>query len=125
MIGYLPDTNVFSRIFKGNLVVAEFIENLKVVIDATIYIECLQGSKSNTEKRIIKKVLDNFPLLPLTPSISKRAIKLIDDYSNSHGLLLADALIAATALENNLTVLTYNASDFQFIQNLKWEQPPI
>ncbi len=125
MIEYLPDTNVFSRIFKGDLAVAEFIENLEAAIDATIYIECLQGSKSNREKRIIKKVLDNFPLLPITPKISGRAIELIDRYSNSHGLLLGDALIAATALENDLTVVTYNIDDFKFIDGLKHLKPTV
>ena len=63
--------------------------------------------------------------MPITPRISKRAIELIDTYSNSHGLLLGDALIAATALENDLTVVTYNVDDFKFIQDLKWQKPPV
>lgn len=84
-----------------------------------------KDSKSNHEKRIIKKVLDNFPLLPITPKISQLAIKLIDSYSNSHGLLLADALIAATALENDLTILTYNVDDFKFIDRLKYQKSAI
>ena len=62
---YLPDTNVFSQIFKGNQTVTLFIEQLEIVVDSTVYIECLQGSKSNQEKRIVKKVLDNFSLPPL------------------------------------------------------------
>jgi predicted nucleic acid-binding protein len=121
---YLPDTNVFSEVFKENQSVTNFIANLESVIDTTIYVECLQGSKSNQEKRIIKNVLDNFVLLPIDADVSDRVIELIDKYSNSHGLLLADALIAATALENDLTVLTYNISDFQFITDLKWQLPP-
>ena len=51
MTEYLPDTNIFSRIFKGDSAVTEFVENLEIVIDTTIYIECLQGSKSNLEKQ--------------------------------------------------------------------------
>ena len=125
MIEYLIDTNVFSKVFKGDSAVTDFVENLEAVIDATIYIECLQGSKSNQEKRIVKKVIDNFPLLPITPKTSERAIELIDDYSNSHGLLLADALIAATALENDLTVVTYNVGDFKFIDGLKYLEPSV
>ncbi len=125
MIEYLPDTNVFSKVFKGDAAVTKFVENLEAVIDTTIYIECLQGSKSNQEKRIVKKVLDNFPLLPITPRVSELAVELIDNYSNSHGLLLADALIAATALENDLTVVTYNIGDFQFIDGLKYLKPTI
>lgn len=108
MIRYLPDTNVFSRIFRGDSDVEKYVENLECAIDPTVYIECLQGSKPNREKRIIEKYLMRFPLLPITPEISARAIELIRSYSNSRGLLLADALIAATALENDLTVVTYN-----------------
>ncbi len=124
-MAYLPDTNVFSEVFKGNQTVTLLIESLEIVIDSTIYIECVQGSKSNHEKRIIKKVLDNFPLLLIDNDCSSRAISLIETYSNSYGLLLADAQIAATALENDLTVLTYNTADFQFIKDLKCEKPPI
>lgn len=125
MIEYLLDTNVFSRIFKGDLDVTKFVESLEYAIDATVYIECLQGSKPNREKRIIEKYITRFPLLPITPEISARAIGLIRSYSNSHGSLLADALIAATALENGLTIVTYNVDDFKFIQNLKWQEPPV
>lgn len=125
MIEYLPDTNIFFRIFKGDLAVTNLVANLEIAVDTTVYIECLQGSKSNQEKREIKKVLDNFPLLPITPAISQTAIKLIDSYSNSHGLLFADALIAASALENDLTLLTYNIGDFKFIKDLKWQIPNI
>ncbi len=125
MSEFLIDTNVFSRIFKGDLKVTQFVENLEAIIDTTIYIECIQGSKSNQEKRIIEKYLRKFPLLPITPEISIKAIELIRNYSNSYGLLLPDALIAATALENDLTILTYNIDDFKFIKDLKWQKPPI
>jgi predicted nucleic acid-binding protein len=122
---FLPDTNVFSKIFGGNSFVRQFVESLDAVVDATVYIECVQGSKSNYEKRQIKNYLDNFPLLLITPDISKRAISLIDSYSNSFGLLLPDALIAATALENDLTIVTYNIDDFKFIGDLRWLKPPV
>ena len=122
---YLPDTNVFSRIFQSNFVIRQFVETRNCAIDTTIYIECLQGSKSNYEKRLIEKYLLRFPVIPMTPTTSNLAVDLIRTYSNSHGLLLADAQIAATALENDLTVLTYNIADFQFIKDLKCEKPPI
>jgi len=125
MIDYLPDTNILSRIFKGDLEVRKFVESLECAIDATVYIECLQGSKANQEKRIIEKYLMRFPLLPITPESSVRAIDLIRSYSNSHGLLIGDALIAATALENDLTIVTYNMDDFKFVQDLKWLKPTV
>ena len=125
MFEYLLDNNVLTQVLKGNRTATNYVANLDFGICATIYIEALQGSISNAQKQTIKRVLDNVPLLRITPQISRRAINLIDAYSNSHGLLLADALIAATALENDLTVLTYNVNDFQFVQNLKWQKPPV
>lgn len=123
MSEFLPDTNVLSKVFKGDLKVTQYVESLDAVIDATIYIECIQGSKSNHEKRVIEKYLTRFPLLPITPASSIKAIELIRSYSNSHGLLLPDALIAATALENDLTIVTYNIDDFKFIDGLNYLKP--
>ena len=125
MSKFLPDTNVFSKIFGNDLRVKQFVESLDAVIDATIYIECIQGSKSNHEKRVIEKYLTRFQLLSITSQSSLKAIELIRTYSNSHGLLLPDALIAATALENDLTVVTYNVGDFKFIDGLKYLEPSV
>ncbi len=123
MFEYLIDNNVISQILKGNQKIAEFILGLNFAICVTVYIEALQGSISSEQKREIKKLIDNFPLLVITPNISRQAISLIDTYSNSHGLLLADALIAGTAIENDLTLVTYNIKDFKFINGLKYLRP--
>jgi predicted nucleic acid-binding protein len=124
LIDSLVDTNVFSQIFKGNLPVKQFVENLSPAVDATIYIENLQGSKSNQEKVRIKKYLKKFNIFYQTEEISRRAVALIEQYSNTHGLLLADAQIAAVCLEYDLTLITYNTKDFQFIAGLKITVPP-
>jgi predicted nucleic acid-binding protein len=125
MIDHLTDTNVFSEIFKGSADVKRFVEGFENSVDTTVYVECLQGSKDNREKQIIKKYLSRFPIFYHTPDISKQTIALIDRYSNSHGLLLPDAQIAAVCLENDLTLITYNVGDFKFIKGLKWLKPNI
>lgn len=43
---------------------------------------------------------------------------LIDNYALASGLRLADALIAASAIEMNLTLLTANAKHFGAIKQL-------
>ena len=125
MIDHLTDTNVFSEIFKGNADVKKFVESFENSIDSTVCVECLQGSKSNREKLIIKKYLSRFPIYYHTPSISKQTIALIDQYSNSHGLFLPDAQIASVCLEYDLTLITYNVGDFKFIKGLKWLKPNV
>lgn len=108
MIDDLIDTNVFSQIFKGNLPVKQYVESLTAGVDTTIYVECLQGQKTNAEKQRIKKYLANFPILHFTPTVSNQTISLIDTYSNSHGLQSPDAQIAAVCLIHDLTLVTYN-----------------
>lgn len=49
---------------------------------------------------------------------------LIDTYSNTHGLLLGDAQIAAVCFEHDLTLIAYNVKDFLFIAGLKISKPP-
>lgn len=120
----LVDTNVFSQIFKGNLPVKQFVESLSPAVDSTIYIENLQGSKSNAEKAKIKKYLSKFIIFHQSEEVSKRAVELIEQYSNTHGFVLADAQIAATCLEYDLTLITFNVKDFQFIANLTISVPP-
>lgn len=122
---HLLDTNILSKIFYGNVDVKNFVDNLDVGIETVVYIECIQGSISNSDKRRIKRSLQKLKFYPLTNDIAQKAIELIDGHSNSHGLFLADAIIAATALEYDLILITYNAKHFQFIKGLKLLKPPI
>ena len=122
---HLLDTNILSKIFYGNADVKNFVDNLMVGVETIVYIECIQGSISNGDKRRIKRSLQKIKFYLLTNNIAQNAIELIDNYSNSNGLLLADALIAATALEYDLTLITYNTKHFQFIKGLKVLTPTV
>lgn len=125
MSEFLIDANVFFKVFKSDEAVRNYLENLDFVVDITVYIECLQGSKSNLEKRKIGNYLDNFPLLLLSEDAAKLALNLIRQYSNTNGLLLPDALIAANAIENGLKLITYNINDFKFIAGLNVIKPNV
>lgn len=61
---HLLDTNVLSKIFYGNVAVKNFVDNLTVGVETIVYIECIQGSISNADKRRIKRSLQksNFTL---------------------------------------------------------------
>ena len=57
-------------------------------------------------------------ILPINEAISARAIALIEAHTLASGLLLADALIGATALEYALPLATGNARHFAAIEEL-------
>jgi hypothetical protein len=58
-------------------------------------------------------------LLPVTEPISYRAVQLIESHTLGDGLQLGDALIAATALEHDETLITGNIRHFRPIHGLK------
>ena len=62
MAEFLIDTNVLSRIFTGGKNVKDFIETLDAAVCTVIYVECLQGSKSTREKRIVEAISVNLSL---------------------------------------------------------------
>lgn len=103
MAEYLPDTNIFIAIFKGNAKLKTLVEGFESAINTIVYLELIQGAKSKPDVNKIEKYLNRFELLHFDKSVSQRAIELVRNYSKSHGLMLPDAIIAATCLENNLT----------------------
>lgn len=119
------DANVLIRLLRGDRHLQEFLESLECGIDTTVYVEMIQGAKDKSEVARIEKALKTFPLIHFSESVSDRTIDLIRTYSKSHNLLLGDAIIAASCLENNLKLITFNARDFRFIKGLEVEVPKL
>ena len=85
--------------------------------------ELVQGCRDKADLARLKKGLaaDGVEIVPITPAISQRACALIDELALSHGLRLADALIGATALEFQATLLTANVRHFTAVKRLQVE----
>lgn len=61
----------------------------------------------------------NFNIIPLTQNIGHRAAIYIEEYSMQNGLRADDALIAAVAIENGLTLATSNHKHYKIIPDLE------
>jgi predicted nucleic acid-binding protein len=66
----------------------------------------------------LDKFLKRFEVVNLDPRVSDIAVDLIRRYRLSHGLMIPDALIGATAMANALPFLTKNQRDYRFITGL-------
>jgi len=69
----------------------------------------------DAQEAVVDTLLAPFGELPVERSIAERAGRLRRDY----GMRMPDALIAATALEHGLSLMTRNKKDFQGIRGLK------
>ncbi|MDR1919548.1 MAG: hypothetical protein LBQ65_07885, partial [Tannerellaceae bacterium] len=59
------------------------------------------------------------PVLHISQPISAMAVALVEQYCLSHKLDLEDALIAATAIVNDIKLYTLNTKDFIFIPSIQ------
>ena len=82
--------------------------------------ELLQGARSKAEARLIRQSLRQlqFRILPLSEAIGAGAAALIEQHALANGIQLADALIAATAMESGLSLCAGNAKHFRPIRGL-------
>jgi predicted nucleic acid-binding protein len=78
----------------------------------------MAGAFNKREVRRIQKAFKKVRIVFINEDVSRTAQTLIQTYTKSHNLQIADALIAATALYMNVTLITYNQSDFRYIPNI-------
>ncbi len=116
----LLDTNILIEILKGNQTTIAQLEKLNSLFSISVisYMELIYGALNKNEVKKIEKFLYQFEIFPINEQISLKALELIKQYAKSHFLDIPDALIAATAIENDCQLFTYNLKDFQYIKNL-------
>jgi len=120
---YLLDTTILVDCARGNSQALEFINQLIVpTISQITEAELIQGVKNKSELKLLEKSLIMFKLLPINETVMQRTLSLLKKYSLSSGLLILDAIIAATAIEFNLVLITANYKHFKNIKELNVEQ---
>ena len=100
------DTDVVIWVFRGHEGAAKLVES--------------------TERSRIFSLTDHaFQTLPLTENIGHRASVYMEEYTLKTALYMADALIAATAIEHHVTLCTANRKHYRQINelNLKTFRP--
>ena len=85
--------------------------------------ELMTGCKNAKQLRDIKRTISLFTVLPISELISLRAQAFMEAYTLSHGLLIPDALVAATAFESGIALYTRNVRHYKMIPNLLIIQP--
>lgn len=120
----LIDSDVLVWLTRGHIGAAQRLHAVPAWrISAVTYIELAQGCRDKADLARLKKGLTarGTEIVPITPAISRRAVELIDGLALSHGMRLADALIGATAIELQATLITANVKHFSAVEGLSVE----
>ena len=121
----LFDTDIFIWLQKGNPKAAKLVESTRIrQLSLQTYLELMQMPLNKQQHLQTRSFLTTFgfQILPLTENIGHRAAVYIEEYALSHGMRAGDALIAATAVENGITLCSGKAKHFKAIQDLDFKK---
>ena len=121
----LIDTDVLIWYMRGNMKAFNLIEQIEgFSISVVTYIELVQGLRNKQELTELRKALQQWKanILYVNEEISAKAMFYVERHYLSHALKLADALIAATAIVNGITLLTANDKHYKMIKELTLKQ---
>ncbi|GHU43069.1 ribonuclease VapC [Spirochaetia bacterium] len=118
----LIDSDVMIWFYRGKERAQKTIfQNIPFKLSAVFYMEIIQGVRNKEELNKLKKDLKQWSteIIQINETISKKAINLMEEYKLSHGLELADAIIASTALEYDEPLITGNTKHYEYIPDVK------
>ncbi len=102
----------------GNLIT--YLSDKDLHASALSYVEVLGFQRLNEEdKSYFEEFFENIVVLPIDEKVIRKATQL----KQNQRIALADSIIAATALEHNLTLVSRNVKDFDKIENLALKNP--
>ncbi len=116
------DTDIFIWAQRGNEKAARIMERSEErYLSVQTYMELLQCAKDKKQHKHVKDFLTTFGfiVLPLTENIGHRASIYIEEYTLVSSIRSGDAIIAATAVENNLPLVSSNVKHFKMIKELQ------
>lgn len=113
---YLIDTNIIIWLLRGNKLYEDIIQRLKYKSPLSISTITIAEIYKNTfpgELTLTENVLNKFEIWEVTYQIAKQGGLYWQQYSKKlKNLHILDCLIAATAREYDLTLLTLNKRHF-------------
>jgi predicted nucleic acid-binding protein len=116
------DTDVIIWALRGNKKAAARIDKeCRLFISAVTYMELVKGARDKQELKTIRRYLNDLgiQIVPITENISHRAMIYIEEYALKSGMELADALIAATVMENTASLCTANDKHYKVVSDLQ------
>ena len=117
----LVDTDVMVDYLRGSATGVAFLRKHtdRVVLSSIVVAELYAGVREGREQEDLDSLVSIFNVIPVTADIARAAGLLKRDFGGSHGVGLADALLAATAMTEKAELATLNAKHYPMIKGLK------
>jgi predicted nucleic acid-binding protein len=117
----LVDTDVLIDFLRGNDKAITFIDDFSphIILSPIVVAELYAGVKGTNELSVLDNFVSLFRIVPIDSDIVKSGGLYKRDFGRSHGVRLADAILAATADKENAELKTLNVKHYPMIKGLK------
>ena len=117
----LPDTDILVDFLRGRPEAVAYIESQaeRTVLSAIVAAELYAGVSDDEELERLDEFVSLYCVLPVTAEIARAAGLYKRDYYQSHGVGLADAVLAATAEIHAAELKTLNIKHYPLLRDLK------
>jgi predicted nucleic acid-binding protein len=114
----LLDTDVVVDYLRDREEAATYLESHaeSLLVSAMTVAELYAGVREGAERSRLVKFLAAMEIIPVDAAIAQKGGLYRRDYGPSHGVGLADALIAATATIHQARLVTLNARHFPMLE---------
>lgn len=119
---WLIDTNILIDYLRGHNGAIEFIQeslNLSICFISPITVaELYAGVREGKERNVMDQFLGVFEVVVIDNELGKKGGLWRRDYGKSHGIGLADAIIAATTEKCEARLATLNKKHYPMLEDV-------
>ena len=117
----LVDTDVMVDFLRGNPKAVALIQkySVSVILSSVVVVELYAGVRSDEELSKLDSFISLFRVVPMSLEIARTAGLYKKHYAKSHGVGVADAVIAATAEAENADLKTLNIKHYPMLKDLR------
>ena len=117
----LPDTDVLVDFLRGHSKAVALVNACsdRIILSSIVVAELYAGVKGNDEQTALETFVSLFRVVPVSAEIAKTGGLYKRDYAKSHGVGLADAILAATAEAENAEFRTLNIKHYPMLKGLR------
>ena len=117
----LLDTDVLVDFFRGYNKAVAFVNthSTRIILSSIVVAELYAGVKGDAEQAALENFVSLFRVVPVSAEIAKTGGLYKRDYGKSHGVGLADAILAATAETENAELKTLNTKHYPMLKRLR------
>ena len=117
----LVDTDVMIDYLRGREQAIALIRDCadRIVLSPIVVAELYAGVKGDGEEAILDELVSLFRVVEVTSEIARTGGLFKRDYGKSHGVSLADAILAASAQSETAELCTLNVKHYPMMKQLK------